>query len=396
MEEAGTPQGRYYCPELDVLRFAAFLLVFLHHTLPRDKNISSELILGAFAPAAYAFASACGFGLSIFFTLSAFLICELLLREREAVGSIRIKRFYLRRILRIWPLYFLALALGLAVAVLQGREAVYAATFGWFAVFMGAWVCALQGSMSNPAVVLWSISVEEQFYLFAPWLLQYLNRKSLYSFCAAILLAANIRLYFLGRALAADHSIWFNSFVQFECFAGGILVCLVLRERIPRFVAWQRMTLIATSFLCFFIACYKFHLRFDLAGEQNPGSWFLISGYALAAVGSVLLLTGFLGVDSSRLPGWAIYLGRISFGLYVYHDFAIHFMRHFKIGAFLCSPISNDDVRSILDAGLTLGLSFGLTALMAALSYRYFETPFLKMKQRQTVIESQPIAGVTD
>jgi peptidoglycan/LPS O-acetylase OafA/YrhL len=98
-------------------------------------------------------------------------------------------------------------------------------------------------------------------------------------------------------------------------------------------------------------------------------------------------------VDSSLLPGWAIYLGRISFGLYVYHDFAIQGLRHYKIGALLASPIGNDYARSILDGGLTFGLSFGLTVLMAALSYRYIETPFLRMKQRQAVIESQPIAG---
>jgi peptidoglycan/LPS O-acetylase OafA/YrhL len=258
---------------------------------------------------------------------------------------------------------------------------------------MGAWICAIEGPMSNPAVALWSISVEEQFYLVAPWILRYFSRKLLYGFCAAILLSANIWLYFLGKASATDHRIWFNSFVQFECFAGGILLCLILRGRLPRFVLWQRLLLFSISLVCFFIACNESHLRFDLAGDQNPGSWFLVAGYALAAIGSVLAVAGTLGVDSSLLPGWAIYLGRISFGLYVYHDFAIQGLRHYKIGALLASPIGNDYARSILDGGLTFGLSFGLTVLMAALSYRYIETPFLRMKQRQAVIESQPIAG---
>jgi peptidoglycan/LPS O-acetylase OafA/YrhL len=225
-EEANAPRIRFYRPELDLLRFIAFLLVFLHHTLPRGQDACADRLLKQLAPAAYASVSACGFGLSIFFTLSAFLICELLLREREASGVIHIRRFYLRRILRIWPLYYFALALGLAVTVLQGSAAVYATKFGWFSIFLGAWISAVEGPINNPAVALWSISVEEQFYLVAPWILRFFNRKLLYGFCAAILLSANICLFFLGKASVTDQHIWFNSFVQFENFAGGVLLCL--------------------------------------------------------------------------------------------------------------------------------------------------------------------------
>ena len=220
METAKTSTSSYYRPELDVVRFVAFLLVFLHHTLPSGKDIRVLHLFKGFAPAYDAFSTACGYGLSLFFTLSAFLICELLLRERSSTGSIDVKQFYIRRILRIWPLYYLAITLGLIVALLIGSPRKEFIGIGWFAVFMGAWYAVVYSPSILPINPLWSISVEEQFYLLAPWAVKYFNRKSLYGFCAVIILAANACIYFLCRSLAADRCFWYNSFVQFECFAG--------------------------------------------------------------------------------------------------------------------------------------------------------------------------------
>ena len=93
---------RFYRPELDAVRFLAFMAVFLHHCLPIQPNGSWKV----------SFTMACGFGLSVFFTLSAYLITTLLLRERAQTGTVSLPLFYKRRILRIWPLYFLALAYG--------------------------------------------------------------------------------------------------------------------------------------------------------------------------------------------------------------------------------------------------------------------------------------------
>jgi peptidoglycan/LPS O-acetylase OafA/YrhL len=139
--------------------------------------------------------------------------------------------------------------------------------------------------------------------------------------------------------------------------------------------------LLAGTCSCWFYACYGLHARFD--NFENPGSWPLIGGYALAVLGCVLVLIALLGVSPKLLPGWAIYLGRISYGLYVYHRLAAYITGKLLIGrlASFNSPIY------LLKGALALGL----TVLMAALSYRYFETPFLKMKKRHAVIESQPV-----
>src|ERR1035441_1595525 len=165
---------------------------------------------------------------------------------------------------------------------------------GWYALFMGAWYCVIHGVMNNPIIPLWSVSVEEQFYLFAPWTVKYLSRRSLYGFCMALILLSSAWLYFLGKELAVPRRIWFNSFVQFECFAGGILLCLVLRGRLPRLTLWHRIALLAVSFTCLFCASYLLHPSFDYYGERTPGSWHLIFGYALAELGCVLVLIAFL------------------------------------------------------------------------------------------------------
>lgn len=371
----------YYRPELDVVRFLAFILVFISHELPNEPDPRFDSVLKGFAPILYATAHTCEFGLSLFFTLSAFLICELLLRERATAGTVGIKQFYIRRILRIWPLYYLGLAIGAAVALLPGGHRGEIIDIGWFSIFMGGWYGSIHGPTANPMGPLWSISVEEQFYLLAPWIVKRLNRRSIYGFCAVLVLVANVWLNYLGRVKAPDNAIWFNSFVQFECFAAGILLCLVLRGRLPKLAAWHRIVILTGAWSCWFYACYGLHARFNKF--ENPGSWPLMGGYALASLGSVLVLVAFLGVIPRMLPGWAIYLGRISFGLYVYHRFAAYLTSKLLIGhlASFRSPIYF----------LKGVLALGLTVLLAALSYRFFETPFLKLKKRHAVIESQPV-----
>src|SRR4051812_24548209 len=88
--------GAWYHPELDILRFGAFFLVFVFHAVGRGSW--SGFRTG-------------GYGVDLFFVLSSYLITEILLREQRTLGKFDIRAFYARRILRIWPLYFVFLAL---------------------------------------------------------------------------------------------------------------------------------------------------------------------------------------------------------------------------------------------------------------------------------------------
>jgi peptidoglycan/LPS O-acetylase OafA/YrhL len=377
---------RYYLPELDVARFLAFLLVFVHHydflqRLTAPGSVASvTAALGRLTPVFYAIISACRFGLSLFFTLSAFLIAELLMREKQATATVRVGQFYLRRIFRIWPLYYFALALAFLITILAGGGIQVAARIGWFAVFLGAWYFAQHGWIPSFIFPLWSISVEEQFYLVAPWLLKFLTRRLLYVFSAVLILISNILLFHFGRIHATDEPIWYNSFVQFECFAAGILLAVTLHGRVPRFAAWLRCVLLAAAALGWFAACFVFHVRIGDLG--NPGPFALIAGYALGTLGAVLVLLALLGISAAKLPAWAVYLGRISYGLYVFHVLAIHFV-------FLVTPnrLALPFPRFLLQGPVSLALCI----LLASASYRWLETPFLRLKRRHAIIQSHPV-----
>src|SRR3981081_108514 len=102
--ESDRASERYYRPELDVLRFFAFLSVFLFHGLPSVVVANHTGWSRRAATIAADFKSAGRFGVCLFFVLSSFLITELLMRERCSTGTVHIKAFYVRRILRIWPL----------------------------------------------------------------------------------------------------------------------------------------------------------------------------------------------------------------------------------------------------------------------------------------------------
>lgn len=392
MREPSKPSpDRYYRPELDAVRFLAFLLVFLHHNLPQGDDPHFAHLTRWFAPALTAFHSACSFGLCLFFTLSAFLICELLIRERHSTGTVGVKSFYIRRILRIWPLYYLALTIGLIIALFPGGGGQpVIRDLGWFVIFMGSWFSALRGWIASPISPLWSISVEEQFYLMAPWTVKYLSRLWLFRFCYFLIVVANAWLYYFGSVgeghlSTSDQRIWTDTFVQFECFAVGILLSLGLRGRLPKLANWQRVASLIGCWCCWMIACYGLRSRFNvLDAIDNPGSLHLIAGYALTSMGSLLLMMAFMGIDARFVPHWAVYLGRISFGLYIYHQFAINMSVHlFGRGAHVSLGIRVVRVM----------LSFTITILLASISYRYYETPFLKMKKRHAVIQSQPISA---
>src|SRR5690349_20349803 len=120
-----------------------------------------------------AFAAGGSWGVDLFFALSSYLITTLLLREREELGCLDIGSFYLRRALRIWPLYFVFL-FGLLPLIrgyfpgdqMSGKYLVA------FALFAGNWACTLWGYPHSIAGQLWSVSIEEQFYLTWPLVLR--------------------------------------------------------------------------------------------------------------------------------------------------------------------------------------------------------------------------------
>jgi peptidoglycan/LPS O-acetylase OafA/YrhL len=176
---------RYYRPELDALRFFAFLCVFITH---RNDLAPIDPVAN---PWYHAVTMSGVFGLPVFFLLSAFFITELLQREVAATGRVDARAFYIRRILRIWPLYFLVF-FGLAALnlVVPGAGANSPAEIFSFVAFAGNWFITFNGwTIEYPVIPLWSLSVEEQFYVAIP-LLAALSRRHLVAVNIAVLVVA--------------------------------------------------------------------------------------------------------------------------------------------------------------------------------------------------------------
>jgi peptidoglycan/LPS O-acetylase OafA/YrhL len=156
--------SRYYRPELDLLRFIAFMMVFMVHRMDFIPIDAAQ------HPWLYNVCLLGDLGVPVFFLLSAFLITELLFRERDETGTIQLRAFYMRRILRIWPLYFLVFY-GLVVLTRFVPFAGAKDPGAWlaFTFFAGNWWICWHGWVpAYPVNPLWSISVEEQFYIAIP------------------------------------------------------------------------------------------------------------------------------------------------------------------------------------------------------------------------------------
>ncbi len=338
----------------------AFLTVFCNHTISRDPHTQGVFLA--------TLADASSFGLPLFFVLSAYLITTLLLREVDSTGTVAIGRFYERRILRIWPLYFASLLLGILWSI---HHHLFHIEWRWYlaAVLMFANLTSLPSTALGH---LWSISVEEQFYLIWPSLMRSLSRRQLVVAAMVFVLAANSMLVYDGlHHVNPDSVIWYSSVVQFEMFAAGILLAIfTANQRTWLTSSAVRIVLAAMVPIIWFAAEYYSEIRHaSLVGPLN-----LCLGYALVASSCALLIYALLG--SSGWPKWLVHMGKVSYGLYIFHLPVIIFIRHLTF---------------LKSFWLVEVLALFSTSILALLSYRFFETPFLKMKQRLEVIPSRPV-----
>lgn len=366
-------RGSFYRPELDVLRFVCFLLIFLHHAVPRYADTLFSAVVDA-----------CAFGMPVFFLLSSFLITELLVREQSRTGRVHIPAFYVRRVLRIWPLYFAFFAFCAALGglhLLMHPISVRATLF--FLLLAGNWYLVLYGPLQNAIVVLWSISVEEQFYLVWPWLMRLGGTRVLRWVAAIVCPLAYVAIALLSaRGASPDLELWSNTLVQMQFFPLGGLLALYLSSRRPHITRTVRALLVAGTVLAWVSAAFWCRLkRFDL--HITPQHACL--GYLLVAAGAASMFVAFYGfqVGTGWLPRTLVYLGKVSFGLYVFHYFAlmfaesaVHHIFHLR-QQFVWMP--------------ALPLAFALTILFASISYRFLEKPLLRYKERFTFVQSRPL-----
>ena len=362
---------RIFFPNLDGLRFFSFFSVFLFHIwllfFDRFKvpGTTHKVVTFLFQNGEI--------GVNFFFVLSGFLITYLLIEENRLTGRIHVINFYIRRILRIWPLFYLCILFGLVlyplIKNLIGGE-LYDVAHPWtYFVFLNNFDFMRNGA---PAIisVLWSVAIEEQFYLCWPLILSLVPlRKYPYVFFIIILGSIIFRAFHIED----PRVLHFHTLAVIGDMAlGGLLAYyIIFSKRFHNFIADMPRLSIGLLYL---LALIIFLFRHQLF----IGPLVVVERLIIAIVfGLIILEQNFSAHSLFKMSSLkkVSNLGIYTYGLYCLHVIALTFMEQLfrKVGFNMENPII------LLVAGL---LALVVCIILALISYHYFEKRFLKLKDR--------------
>jgi peptidoglycan/LPS O-acetylase OafA/YrhL len=311
----------------------------------------------------------------LFFVLSGFLITYLLIKEKERFKKIDVKKFYIRRILRIWPVYYAAILLSLFLIPAK----VYEHSIGYsmetivlYALFIPNFAM-MAGYMLPTISPLWSVGIEEQFYALWPLILN--RTKNIFGFLLFFLfgyIALKVILVIVGQVWS-PFSISLNFFSYDTLSIGGIAAYLYASG--SKLVAWLYHPFLQMGCWLFFaFSCIFGPLDFH----------YIINKEVYSIVYAVLILNVATNpLSIIRINGKMFdFLGKISYGMYVFHPFVIvltaiplkYVIPHLPGKPFQFIAISLVVVP--------------ITILVSKLSFVYFESRFLKLKGKYSNIDS--------
>jgi len=414
--------SKTYFPGLNALRFFAALAVLLTHVeftkkvmlhrgqfwLKIDeyfKGTAIESILRKGPPDPIhwlsPFVTLGGYvGVVFFFVLSGFLITYLLLEEKRVSSTVSVKKFYMRRILRIWPLYYFLVILGFFVFYhipllrVPSQEDTF---FGHYWMNLLSYVFLLPNfglayvmeGVPNLGH-LWSIGVEEQFYLMWPLLLKFSKRpmRTIWLFLGGVIafkIVAFIvlKLAFPGPPPNPDLMI-FSPVETFKRFIGSLkFEAMAIGGLAAGWVFYQHKKILTIIF-------------------SKPAQWFALAGiplvilltpvkfylalYVLFSIPSMLIIVNVAANPQCffRLQGKVLdYLGKISYGIYMYHLVCIALVFN-ALDYFIHFPKYLEAWQSVL----LYALSIPFTIVVASLSYHFIEYPFIRKKRTFTTVIS--------
>lgn len=345
-----------YQPQLDGLRALAILSVLIEHfgLTPPD--------LLRFGPLSVRF----------FFVLSGYFITVSLwkiqtrMHDSEESSLAHLLRFYFSRFLRIGPPFYLALALGALFGIVEIRT-----NFFWLATFQTNIYIAHLGYWPASISHFWSLAVQEQFYLLWPLAVLTLPRRwFLPAITAFIVFGLGFRIFCIMTS-ASTITRWVLLFGCIDSFAVGALVAYLRQSRLLEKM-WQSKTLLfampLAAFGCFFMGRALMTLP-----EGNV--WLALTESFDAIFLAWLLASALNGMTSryAQFLTWSplVYLGKISYGIYVYHVFVIIIMSPLLVH--LGMSANHDALGRLL-------ILFALTITLASLSWHYLEKPFLAWK----------------
>lgn len=349
-----------YFKHLDVLRFFAFFLVFWQHGFA-----NSFMHLGWDKATYYAFALTGGMGVQIFFVLSGFLITYLLIQEHQSCGEISIGAFYLRRIFRIWPVYYLVMFLGIWVLPNLFSAFEFCGSYWKNLLFLNNFDKG--ADCNSPQVkIAWSVAIEEQFYLIWPLIFAALYRTR------ALLIAA-IALLFAGGACFIylnQNDYYFHSLGNIHYLMTGCAVAFLFPQ-VKTALSQMKLVRMLILFSAVTIVVIS-RLYFD---------WWWSVLLPVLYAGVIITLAATPNTVRS-IPGLHI-LGKYTYGMYMYHPAILVFTKMLfdKMGWAYKNSGSVNMVMAILALIATVVISY--------ISYVYFEKYFLRRKAQFSKVKTR-------
>lgn len=354
-----------YLPGLNGIRAIAAMAVVITHINNRLEyyGIPNAALLDL-----------ASYGVTIFFTLSGFLITYLLLNELEKTNTIDVKKFYMRRVLRIWPLYYIYLII---VVFLNGISNIQWPILFYFLMIpnlKNSFVGIINTAVGNKITTFmvghyWSLGVEEQFYAFWPWIIKKSKKLVLFLIIFPI---AFILLKLTLRIFEANYNILvFVNYTRFGCLViGGLGAYLYFKNNVYIKILYSKWMEALAWIFFIVVAANKFHITSIIDHE-------IISVFTLIIIfNQINNPEKIISLENKFFD----YLGKISFGLYVYNPLVIFLMAY----VFNLFSINNILIKQILI------YVFAILAIIfvAHISYNYYEKRFLKLKTKYTTIES--------
>jgi peptidoglycan/LPS O-acetylase OafA/YrhL len=359
------PKKLYY-PQLDAIRGLSFLVVFFFHAF--QFNTGTSFLRKLFI---FLHSNMC-LGLEVFFVLSAFLLTLLGLNEFEKTGSFSFKNYFLRRALRIWPLYYLIMFFAFVVLRIAQNYAGIQLSIPpapWYLFFISNFYTPDHLFFLR---VLWTLSVEEQFYILWGFCLLFFQKKLV----IVMLLLASISLVYICWGAYNFVGVYFNSLTYlFDMMAGAYTAYLFknnshVLKYIKKLIGIK--SILFYSFLpALFFIVFLIDMPLDKVNHNRLNAlqnFIFVIYICLVIIDQMVNTSSIVKLSKQKL---LVFTGKISYGLYCFHGLVI------GVTAIFFKKL-NIELPSFINVIFLLGVTF----LCAIISYKFVEKPFLSLKDK--------------
>lgn len=345
-----------YIKQLDSLRALAVFLVIIHHWFA-----PTHLLFKIFAGTNKAV------GVTFFFVLSGFLITSILLHSSNYPNKLVIlKNFYIRRALRIFPVYYLTIFI-VYVFFSRAAEGDNIANLPYYLLHATNVLMFIKQEWAGSFTHLWSLAVQEQLYLTWPWLIVFTPQK--------YTIVTIIGITFIGIGVnfitpEPGFPEFFNTILLDSFGLGGLLAYFYWKGSLPAFRNY--------IYLVALFAAVPFALNFYF----NINTW--IPFRTTTSILAIAVIAYAIKPNNSLFHKWVlsnpilIFMGKFSYGLYLFHAFVPKFYGPSKL---LAIPLFNKIIPQVLHGEVMFVEYFGSAVLIAWLSWRFIEMPINKLKR---------------